>query len=382
MAIATRIGPGREILDAAEKAPADKPNESPVLRTFYRGEHTNFYPDEASLERDDAVARYLLCGLVPAAPMIGPENVVVAFGSCFARFLADHLSAIGYNVPTKRDTTSYISIMDDGIVNTFAMRQQFEWAWQNRSPQVSLWHGFDGREYGYDEDVRLKTKSILDSADVFVLTLGLSEIWYDEPTGEVFWRAIPTARFDPTRHKFRLSTHAENLANLHAIYDLIRVHRPQATVVFTLSPIPLQATFRDIGCLVANAASKAVLRGALEEFIGHVRPNDSNVFYFPSYEIATTCYRRPNGPDRRHPHLHVIEFNLAAFERYFCHSSMTDADLLEIWKHSQSRDLQLAQMSPDEADRLYRAEREELGKRLRSERRQARQAQKTRRAPF
>ena len=91
------------------------------------------------------------------------------------------------------------------MVNTYAIRQQFEWAWEGKVPEVSLWHGYDGQEFGYDEAIRLETKRIFDAAEVFIVTLGLSEVWYDEPTGHVFWRAVPKENFDPSRHKFRVA---------------------------------------------------------------------------------------------------------------------------------------------------------------------------------
>ena len=168
-----------------------------VSRTFYRGESANRSPNDASLDTADVIPTYMVKGLVPSAPMIGPETVTVAFGSCFARYLADHLNGIGYHIATRRDSQAYISNMGDGIVHTYAIRQQFEWAWENRVPTVELWHGYRGEEFGYDSSVRLKTKEIFDAADVFILTLGLSEVWYDEPTGEVFWRAVPSDRSTP-----------------------------------------------------------------------------------------------------------------------------------------------------------------------------------------
>lgn len=118
---------------------------------------------------------------------------------------------------------------------------------------------------------------------MFIITFGLSEIWYDETTGEVFWRAVPTENFDATRHKFRVATQAENLRTMQAIYSLIRKHRPDAPIVFTLSPVPLTATFRPISAVVASAASKASLRGALDEFFADSMAHGA--FYFPSYEL-------------------------------------------------------------------------------------------------
>ena len=44
----------------------------------------------------------------------------------------------------------------------------------------------------------------------------------------------------------------------------MRKHVPHASVVLTLSPVPLAATFRGVSCVTANAASKATLRAAVD----------------------------------------------------------------------------------------------------------------------
>ena len=170
-----------------------------------------------------------------------------------------------------------------------------------------------------------------------MITLGLAEVWFqkrlrkgreaadgdaqsggkgggggdhggeeeeEEEEEEALWRAVPSDRFDPTRHGFRVSSVQENLQNLRAMVALIRQHVPEAVVVFTrssltltltlaptltipltltltltlkpnptsaptpsqvftLSPVPLSATFRGVSCVTANAVSKSILRVAV-----------------------------------------------------------------------------------------------------------------------
>lgn len=292
--------------------------------SFYRGEHTNFGPNADQLGQPDAVQKFVLSGYMPREPFIDGDTTIIAFGSCFANNISTYLNNLGFNVATKRDETAYVSRLGDGIVNTFAIKQQFDWAWKNITPKSDLWHGYKAKEFGYDEAVRLKTKELFDSADVFIITLGLSEIWYDEPTGEVFWRAVPADKFDPSRHKFRLAEYEESLENLRGIYDMIREHRPEARIVFTVSPIALAATFRPVSCITANAVSKAILRAAVDRLFREKSPTDDQLFYFPSYEIVLECFRHQFGGDRRHVHPHVLDLNMKAFERYFCKTGMTD----------------------------------------------------------
>jgi hypothetical protein len=309
-------------------------------REYFRGARTRFYPKDRSLDGSDPLA-YFTDGLMPPQPFLDRGSKVVAFGSCFARHISSYLDDLGFTVSTRRESSAYISTMGDGIVHTWAIRQQFEWAWLGQAPSVALWHGYDSAALGYDETVRLESKALFDTADVFIITLGLSEVWYDEPTGEVFWRAVPHAHFDPARHKFRTLLQAENLQNIRAIHRLIRQHRPQAATVFTLSPIPLLATFRPVPAAVADAASKASLRSALDEFLAEAQPTDPRLFYFPSYEIALRAFERPYREDRRHVQEHVLDLNMAVFERYFCKTGLTDADLLARYRAAKRWDCEV-----------------------------------------
>jgi hypothetical protein len=204
-------------------------------------------------------------------------------------------------------------------------------------PEIELWHGFDAATFGYSEDVRLQTAALFNRAECFIITFGLSEIWFDEPTGGVFWRAVPTEKFDPARHRFRSATQAENLENIQAIYNLIRTHRPDAVIVFTLSPIPLTATFRKISCPVANSASKASLRSALDEFL-RTTDHDHRCFYFPSYEIVLDAFENQFMEDRRHVHQHVLDFNMKVFERYFCRTTLNDSDVGVAFRNARRLD--------------------------------------------
>lgn len=292
------------------------------FRTWFRGEHTNYNPTLARLLDPDAADRFVLHGWKPAAPLIGPDTQVTAFGSCFAANISDWLSARSYRVLNKAADakSAYVVACGEGMVNSFVIRQQFEWAWEDRRFDQALWHGYQAEDYGYDPAVQAETRRIFDETDVFILTFGLSEVWYDAPTGEVFWRTIPKDVYDPERHHFRVSSVEENKDNLRAIYRLIRKHRPDAKVIFTLSPIPLIATFRDISCISANSVSKAVLRVAIDEVMREVE-QEGVLHYWPSYELVTDVFRVTYEPDRRHPVKEVLDYIMTLFEHTWCTGS-------------------------------------------------------------
>jgi hypothetical protein len=292
-----------------------------VQATWYRGEHCNFSPTKADLMEPDAIDRHVTAGWLPPAPFITRAHGITAFGSCFAGNIGEHLQARGYRVLTdKRHVDvngSYVIRCAEGIVNTFAIRQQFEWGLCGTDFDEELWFDSKGELAAYNDEIRRDTARIFAETDVFVITVGLAEIWHSTVTGEVFWRAVPASRFDPARHGFRLSTVAENVANLVAVRELIRERRPDAAIVFTLSPIPLHATFRPVSCVTANAVSKATLRVALDELM-RTYADDPNLFYFPAYEIVREAFADPYLDDNRHVRPHVLQSVMRTFERAYC----------------------------------------------------------------
>ena len=292
-----------------------------VQATWYRGDHCNFNPTKADLREPDAIERHITAGWLPEAPFITREHGITAFGSCFAGHISEHLTARSYRVLTdKRHVDvngSYVIRCAEGIVNTFAIRQQFEWAFSGTSFDEDLWFDSKGELAAYNEQVRRDTVDIFNQTDVFIITVGLAEVWYSTVTGDVFWRAVPANRFDATRHGFRLTSVAENVDNLSAVRDLIRRHRPDAAIVFTLSPIPLHATFRPVSCVTADAVSKATLRVALDEVM-RTHAGDRNLFYFPSYEIVREAFLDPYVDDNRHIRPDVLQAVMRTFERAYC----------------------------------------------------------------
>jgi hypothetical protein len=303
---------------------ATEPDREKTGRAFHHDENCNFWPNLSDFAGDDFIERYVLKGWMPVSRQISSKTKVTTFGSCFAVSIAKHLSKVGYSISKDRDPEIYISRMSEGLVNIHAITQQFEWALEGKTPPKNLWYGYKAEEYGYRPEIRERTRTVMLDTDFFIITLGLSEVWYDEPTGGVLWRGVPLEVYDPARHKFRMCSVEETKRKISAIYDMIGTHVPRAKVLFTLSPIPLMATFRPVGCVTANAASKAILRSALDEFY---RDNSSDLnrklFYFPSYEIACELFPNRFEHDFRHPRSAIVEFIMQTFEAVYCESGMS-----------------------------------------------------------
>lgn len=291
----------------------------PVSGSWYRGGRKNFYPSEEVLSRPES-AGYVVMGWEPRAPFIESNTRIAAIGSCFAAELARALKAKNLNVGQFDDSQdiaySHMVRVSAGLENTFAMLQHLEFALEGRDLRSDLWVDRDGRPLDISEPTREAVKSFYSSTDVFIFTFGLSEIWCDAESGEPFWRAIPVKRFDSRKHAFRLSTVDENRTNIVRIANLIWKHNQTAKIIFTLSPVPLIATFRPHSCMTANEVSKATLRVAIDEAMAELAPQ-GQAYYWPSYEFVRCYFKHAYMADGRHIKPEIVNRIIDLFFRYF-----------------------------------------------------------------
>ena len=139
----------------------------------------------------------------------------------------------------------------------------------------------------------------VETLDVFVFTLGLTEAWTCRESGAVYpvCPGVAGGVFDPARHVLRNFTAAETRADLDAAIAFVRARNPKARFLLTVSPVPLVATALDRSVLTSTTYSKAVLRVAAEE----AAAGREHVDYFPAYEIVTGAHARGGyfAPDLR-----------------------------------------------------------------------------------
>jgi hypothetical protein len=57
---------------------------------------------------------------------------------------------------------------------------------------------------------------------LLVVTFGLSEIWYDRGSGDVFWRGVPADMYEENKHAFRVSSVEENKRNIREMISVLR----------------------------------------------------------------------------------------------------------------------------------------------------------------
>lgn len=261
-----------------------------------------------------------------APRFITQQTPIGSAGSCFALRIAHQLQAWGYNYVIKEDdlpsdlplerlsSTSYrmSSARYGTLFNVPSMRQMVERAY-------GLWHPepilvkkgkrlidpFRSIKPLYDdipgyivdlERHNLALRQALDSCEVFVITLGLTEAWKFAHNGN--FTSIAPEHIDPTLVRPHDLTVEENVNELERLFEVYSHYRPGIKLIVSVSPVPLNKTFsKKSHVVVANSLSKSTLRVAAEIFC---RNHPGDVYYFPSYEIVTYGTRNPWESDMRH----------------------------------------------------------------------------------
>jgi hypothetical protein len=275
-----------------------------------------------------------------------PDTKVATAGSCFAQHIARHLKNSGYNYYVAepghpilaasvraRNNYGLFSARYGNIYTARQLWQLFQRAYGRFSPVESAWQDADDKfldpfrpttqpgGYISREELELDrrqhlaaVRSMFETLDVFVFTLGLTECWRSREDGAVFplCPGVQGGVFDPNRYEFYNQTVADVVDDLTQFRNALVEVNPNASIVFTVSPVPLVATAEPgANVLSATTYSKSVLRVAAEM----MRSKLTNVHYFPSYEIITGAFNRGAyyAPDLRD----VVEDGVAHVMRLF-----------------------------------------------------------------
>lgn len=216
---------------------------------------------------EQLIRDFVLPGSAPAEPILTPASRVVTLGSCFAEHIANSLHEQGVDV--------FFRKRGEAIDNLYATRHLLEWAAGERSLSDDVSGGDGGVLY----------RNRFETADVVILSLGVSAAYFDRSTGEFVLAGASV--FDKGQLAqscdFRMISLQENVENLHRIIQLIRGFNRATRLVLTVSPVPLAATFDRLSAVQADSVSKSTLRLAAETV---VRAQVAGVYYWPSFEIV------------------------------------------------------------------------------------------------
>jgi hypothetical protein len=248
-------------------------------RSWHKTEASRYPTDRLTFDQDyDTLIRdYILPGHVPPGPLLDADDVVVTLGSCFARELRTFMTEAGLAATRLR--------IPEALTNTYAIRDFVSWV--VTGAETGKGFRYDRLESGeiaewVPPEEREAFAQAFAQAGAFVFAIGLAEVWEDVETGGVFWRGVPKEMYEAGRHVFRVTTVEENHENILATVDLLRAANPTAPIIVSLSPVPLEATFRPMSCMSADAVSKSVLRVAIDLVMQEQR---ENVYYWPGFEM-------------------------------------------------------------------------------------------------
>ena len=205
----------------------------------------------------------------PEKPVFDETSGIITMGSCFAQRIREWIK--------RRGNAAEFVHVPTGLNNSFAIRQYVEWVMTGNRSQDAYWYD-DPTGLWVPPEEQQKAKAAFEAAKGFVITFGLAEVWRDKDTGGVFWRGIPNEIFNAEKHECVVSKVSENVENMKRIHELLG----GKTLIYTLSPIPLKATFLERPAFISDCVSKSTLRVALEEFF-NTKPD--NAFYWPAFEF-------------------------------------------------------------------------------------------------
>jgi hypothetical protein len=148
-------------------------------------------------------------------------------------------------------------------------------------------------------------------ASVFFFTFGVTEIFRLKSNGRVVGqKPAYYGGGGVSETELYLSTFSENFENLEKLREIVKLINPTASMVVTVSPVPLERTFSGQDVVVANCEGKSTLRAVLGEFSRMY----NDVIYFPAYEMVTTLGEIAYIPgDLRHVKKSVVDMIVQTF---------------------------------------------------------------------
>jgi GSCFA family len=254
-------------------------------------------------------------------PLVQKDHEIMTIGSCFALEIRSALKKKGFDVypkyreivfdPNTQKLAKLPARDDVNHYNTFTIRSEFEHALKGghfvskdfvfrsvlrqkvfEAATKEIWQDpYRKHVYASSEGAILDLSRKVDAcmteailrADVYIITLGLTEVWRNDKNGLIV-NQVPDGELNGKApgFTFERSTYEQNYENMHVVCSLVQERFPDKKIVLTVSPVALKRTFSGNDIVVANMESKSTLRAVAAA----VSREFSNVIYWPSFEIA------------------------------------------------------------------------------------------------
>lgn len=249
------------------------------------------------------------------------DLAIATAGSCFAQHIGRRLKAGGFRyldvepapgfLPPARHLDFGYGMYSARYGNVYTTRQLLqllqralgeftpaETAWRSGSGWVDPFRPtIEPEPAGSTDELEALRRAhlravarLFEQADLFVFTLGLTEVWLSRRDGAAYPLCPGTqgGEFDAAEHVFLNLGYEEVVADLEAFIARARSIRNDLKILLTVSPVPLAATAGPDHVVSATSYSKAVLRAAA----GHLAAKHDFIDYFPSFEIVSSTPMR------------------------------------------------------------------------------------------
>lgn len=194
--------------------------------------------------------------------------------------------------------------------NAFARRLGVDFVYQDpyrRDTYSSSLEGITDLSHRISDTIRHG----IESADVFIITLGLIEGWLN--ANNKLWVCKCPKRDDDPEWKdlvYHRITYSEAFNAVDRLVERLAARFPRKRVLLTVSPVPLGRTFSGQDIVIANMQSKSTLRTVAGDIC---EKHPDYVVYWPSYEYAIT--RDVFEEDGHHVQRGEIEYIVENFKR-------------------------------------------------------------------
>lgn len=248
---------------------------------------------------------------------ISPSTKIATAGSCFAQHISRHLKKNGYNIldveqpppglPENMRQSFGYSMYSARYGNIYTVRQLLQLAQEvlgEWTPRNYIWEkngryfdalrpavepeGLDSAEEVIEHrDYHIsRVKYLFKALDLFIFTLGLTEMWVHKESGTVYPTAPGTlaGKFDEDVFEFKNPSFGLINKDMSDFVQVLRRIRGGKSfkMILTVSPVPLTATASGRHALTSTIYSKSTLRS-----IAGLWADKAYVDYFPSFEIVT-----------------------------------------------------------------------------------------------
>lgn len=269
---------------------------------------------------------------------LSEDTAFFTIGSCFARNIENYLNKkkISYfsQVPYVKgeyfkvpgpDRTGYQNVYTPGSVLEMSQLVSHPDPFHSIVEVKGLYydlltHGLKGISKEDTISIRkglIETYSKLSKVDVIIITLGYNEAWRFKPANSWVNQSPGEPNLRPLAEDFDF-----HILNVNDVTNMLvqatenfRAINKEIKIIYTVSPVPLSATFSEKHIVVANQFSKSTLRCAAENLASQF----DFVDYFPSYEIiVNTEYKKAFKEDGIHVQAEAVENVMNIFfDSYF-----------------------------------------------------------------